>query len=179
MIPQITQEKLNALADQYARQLLNQVKEVLSQPAYHNSGELEESLKISITKATATEAPVILLTYADQGFFIGYKNPQWTSLPNVDKIKKWALIKTLSIGDIPGYTYGTAPNITDEKKIERIAWAIAKNKRKEDTWKQKKWKNASGLGDLLRSLNENTIKAWIKDVETILAESITTGAIMS
>jgi hypothetical protein len=179
MIPQITQEKLNQLAQQYASQLLSQVKAVLSQPAYRNSGELQESLKIVVTPATATEAPTILLTYADQGFYIGYKSPKWTQLPNIEKLKKWAETKSLSMGDIPGYEYGTASKLTEEKRKERIVWAIAKNKRKEDTWKQKKWKNAAGLGDLLKALNESTIQAWAKDVEKLLAEAISQGAVLS
>lgn len=179
MIPKSIQEQLNQLAHKYAQQLLSQVTGVLSQPQYQAEGELAESLKVSVTPSTDTQAPVILLTYADQGFFIGYKNPQWSTLPNIEKLTKWTQVKNISLGDIPGYTYGTAPNLSDEKKKERIAFAIAKNKLKTDSWKPKRWKNAANLGELLRDLNNDTIQAWVKEVETILAHSITTGQVLS
>lgn len=179
MIPAATQQLLNELAHKYGNELINNVRNVLSQPAYRNSGELADSLKLIITPATDTEAPTIVLTYADQGFFIGYKNPQWTKLPNIEKLKKWAETKITSLGDIPGYEYGTASSLSVEKQRERIVWAIAKDKRKEDTWKPKKWKNAARLGDILSMINKDTIEVWRKQVEEVLANSITTGQELS
>ncbi|HMG90754.1 MAG TPA: hypothetical protein VK589_11865 [Chryseolinea sp.] len=179
MIPKITQQKLDALAQQYATRLLGDVKEVFNRPEYINSGELADSVQVTIIKSTDNDAPVIALTYADQGFFIGYKNPQWTKLPVVAELEKWAAKRGLDFGNIPGYTYGTAPGLSTEKKIERIAWAIAKNKRKEDTWKQKKWKKSANLGDLLKDLNTETIAAYARDIEGLLADAISKGTAVS
>jgi len=179
MIPKVTQIKLDALASAYAARLLANVRQVFGQPQYSNSGELEDSVKVVTTRATETESPVIILTYADQGFFLGYKNPQWTKLPDINELIEWGEQRGLDFGNIPGYTYGTAPNLSDEKKVERIIWAIAKNKRREDTWKPKKWKNAAKLGDLLKNLNADTMKAYVTDVENLLAESISEGLVLS
>jgi len=179
MIPKITQTKLDAIAERYAAKLLADVKAVFDRPDYRNQGELADSLKVSVTKCTDRESPKIILTYADQGFYIGYKSPQWTKLPKIERLKKWAETKTISLGDIPGYEYGSASNISVEKQKERIVWAIAKNKRKEDTWKQKKWKNAAGLGDLLKDLNQSTIITYANDVENMLADAISKGKVVS
>jgi hypothetical protein len=179
MIPKITQAKLDDIANHYAEKLLADVKQVFSTPDYKNTSELFDSLKVTVTKATDTEAPVIVLTYADQGFFLGYKNPQWTKLPNIEKFLKWGNRRDLDMNNIPGYAYGSAPNLSEEQKVSRIVWAIAKNKRKEDTWKQKKWKNKAKLGDLLKLLNKDTLTSFAKDVEAILVKSIVTGTVLS
>lgn len=179
MIPKITQSKLDALAQQYATRLQRDVKQVFNQPGYRNSGELEGSVEVTVSKSTDKEAPVIVLTYADQGFYLGYKNPQWTKLPDIDKLKEWAKDRNLDFGNIPGYAYGTAPNLSDEKKAARIVWAIAKNKRKEDTWKPRKWKNAAKLGDLLKDLNTTTLQAYAKDMEELLAGALANGTVLS
>jgi hypothetical protein len=179
MIPKITQQKLDAIAQKYAARLLADVKAVLNTPQYKNSGELESSLKILVVPATDLEAPKIILTYADQGFYLGYKNPQWTKVPDIEKLKKWAETKVTDLGDIPGYEYGTASRLPIEKQKERIVWAIAKNKRKEDTWKPRKWKNAAKLGNLLSDLNVDTLSAYAKDVENLLADAISKGTAVS
>lgn len=175
MIPLITQQKLDAIAEQYGAQLMNDIQDVLNQPQFRNSGELAESLKLKITKASNKEAPKIIVEYAEQGFFIGYKSPRWTSLPKISELEKWAETKTFSF--VPGYS--NKPNIPEYKIKERIVWAIAKDKRKNDTWKQKKWKKAAGLGDVLKALNTTTMQAYVRDVETILADAISTGTVLS
>jgi hypothetical protein len=179
MIPKATQIKLNKLAYDYADRLLLDVKGVLGLPGYRTTGELANSLAISVKEATDEEPPKIALTYADQGFYIGYKNPSWTKLPEIERLKDWVKSKSLALGDIPGYEYGTAPALSVDQRATRIAWAIAKNKRREDTWKRKKWKNAAKLGDLLKELNSDSLKAYSMDIEEMLASAISTGKVMS
>ena len=175
MIPVETQKQLDQLAIKYANELYGRVKNVLGSPQFRNTGELEESLKLEITKATDKDAPVIILHYADQGYYLNYKSPSWVKQPNVEKLMKWAETKTF--GNIPGYT-GT-PNIPEYKQKLRIAFAIAKDKRKNDTWKPKRWKKAAGLGELLKNINVDVMEAYRKDVENILAKAISTGTVLS
>jgi hypothetical protein len=172
VIPKITQKKLDQLAAQYGDTLLKDIREVLGQPQYRNKGELFESLRLSLSNATDSEPPVILLEYADQGFYLGYKSPKWVKLPNIEKLKEWAATKVFRT--IPGYESGTS-SIPEFKKRERVAWAIAWNQRKNDAWRQRKWKNEAGLGSLLQKLNSDTIQAYAKDVEKLLADAISQG----
>jgi len=179
MIPKITQSKLDDIAERFASKLESDVKTLFSKPEYRSTNELLDSVAVKVTKASDTEAPLVILTYADQGYFIGYKNPQWTKLPNVDKLLEWIRSKKLDLGRIPGYSSGTAPNLTDEQRNSRIVWAIAKNQRKEDTWRPKRWKNSIKLSDLLKSLNDETLTAYTKDVETLLAGAIANGTVLA
>jgi len=174
MIPVQTQKKLDELAGHYSKKLLSDVYKVLSSSKYRRSGKLLDSLHIVVSRATQTEAPVILLRYADQGYYIGYKSPQWTRLPPVDDLLEWA--KNISFaGPIPGYKANSSSNLPPWKAKERIVWAIAKNKRKFDTWKAKPWKREAKLSDLLKDLNKSTIEAWVEDVEQILSDAISKG----
>jgi hypothetical protein len=175
MIPAQTQKQLDDLARKYGNELYGRVKTVLASPKFRNTGELEESLKLIITPATDKDAPVIILEYADQGYYLNYKSPSWVKQPNVEKLLKWAETKTFT--SIPGYK-GT-PNIPEYKQKERIAFAIAMDKRKNDTWKPKRWKKEAGLGELLKNINVEVLEAYRTDIEKILANSIATGSVLS
>ncbi len=176
MIPAATQTELNSIAQKYATELLGRVQGVLSGNEYKNKGELLDSLKVSVIPSTDNDAPIILLEYADQGYFIGYKNPQWTKLANVGNLEEWAQTKTFS--KIPGY--GTSStSLPLYKQQQRVAYAIAIDKQKNDAWKPKRWKRAAGLGDLLKSINAESMEAYVKACELILAKAITTGEVLS
>lgn len=169
MIPQVTQDKLNVLSNQYGQRLLADVQRVFAK--YSRTGKLLESPELTITRASDAEAPKIIITYADQGFFIGQRNPQWTKLPNFDNMEEWAKDVQFS-GPVPGYKNGVAPNLPPWKVKERIAFAIAKNKQRFDTHKPKRWKREVKLGTLLEELNKQTLENYTKDVEQILTAAI-------
>jgi hypothetical protein len=57
-------------------------------------------------------------------------------------------------------------------------WAIAKDKRKNDTFKRKPWRKKA-LSQVLKDMNRETLETYRKEVEDILAESISTGAVLS
>lgn len=168
MIPASVQHHLNKIAEEYGQRLLSQVKTVFEK--YSNSGALVRSLKLEIKKATDKSAPVISLIYDEQGYFIGYKSPRWSKQPNITKLLEWGQHKTFKT--IPGYK-GDASNLPEFKKRERVAWAIAKDKLKNDTWKPKRWKKEANIGALLKDLNEDTIlNGYKKEYQKILEQAI-------
>lgn len=179
MIPVQIQQKLNELAAKTARDLYQAAKDVLSKDTFRNTGELVDSLKVSVIPCKGDAPPEIILTYADQGYFLNYKSPKWTRVPNIDKMKAWAETIDFS-GPVPGYKNGVS-TLPPWKVKERIISAIAWNKRKHDTWKAKPWKGKKGidLGKLLRDLNQATLEAWAREVENILVHGIETGEILS
>ena len=168
MIPEAIQHRLNEIADKHGRIIYDQIKATLSKRQFTNTGELAQSLQLQITRATDRDTPRILITYADQGYFIGYKNPQWTKLPPVDELMKWAETKTFFFF----FGYKSSRNLTPFKPRERVVWAIAKNKKAQDTWKPKRWKRASKLGDLLADMNTEMIDAFTKEVLDAVADSL-------
>jgi hypothetical protein len=169
MIPLITQQKLNLIAEQYSKQLQQDVRKIFDK--YKRSGALTESIQMTVTKATSTEAPKIIVTYADQGFFIGMKSPQWTKLPNMGNLQKWSEDVSFS-GPVPGYKNGVAPNLPAWKIKQRQLWAIAKSKQKFDKWTPKMWKRQAKLPELLRQLNAETIAAYERDITKLLTQAI-------
>jgi hypothetical protein len=169
MIPVSTQIKLNELAQKFGQRLLTDVQRAFEK--YSRSGALAESAELTITKATATEAPKIIITYADQGFFINQRNPQWTKQPDVSKLEEWAKDVQFS-GPIPGYKNGLAPNLPPWKANERRLWAIAKSKQKFDTHKRKPWKRDAKLGAFLAEMNTVTLDAYRNEVEKLLTDAL-------
>jgi hypothetical protein len=179
MIPKVTQDKLNAIAEARAKELYTRAYDILTQDEYTNKGELADSLKITWFRATDVNPPRILLTYKLQGFILGLKKMSWVKVPNLQKLKDWGEAINFS-GPIPGYK-GSADNLPPWKRQERILNAIAFDKRKNETWKQKPWKGKRGMkiGELISEINTETKLTWKNDVEQILSESIATGKILS
>lgn len=173
MIPESVQHHLNDIAAEYGNRLLSQVKTVFEK--YSNSGALVQSLKLEIKKATATTAPVISLIYDEQGYFIGYKNPQWSKLPRIERLLEWAQTKTFT--RVSGVKNDS--NLPEFKRREKVVWAIAKDKLKNDTWKPKRWKREANIGQLIRHLNADTIlNGYKKEYQKIL-ESAIEGTLVS
>lgn len=179
MIPKHLQPKLDELAKEYGARLYSSAREVLGRDEYRNTGELVESLRVSIIPCSDNSPPEIVLEYADHGYFLNYKGPKWTRVPSLEKLRAWAETIEFS-GPVPGYQNG-AGSLPPWKRKERIVSAIAWNKRKRDTWIQKPWKGKRGidLGKILRELNQSTATAWARAVENTLAEAIETGKILS
>lgn len=169
MIPPEIQQALNAVAEKYGREMMQQVRRALEK--YRRSGQLVDSVDLTITKATDTNPPVIIVSYADQGFYIGQRQPQWTRLPDVSNLEEWSKHVQLT-GPVPGYKNGLAPNLPPWKANLRRLWAIAKNKQKYDTHRPKRWKREAKLVDIIREINTETTAAFSAEVERILTSAL-------
>jgi hypothetical protein len=159
------QQQLNELAQDFGRRLLSDLQKAFTR--YKRSGALVDSLELSIINASESEAPKIVVTYADQGFFIGQKSPQWTKLANIDKLQDWAKDITFT-GPVPGYKNGIAPKLPPWKAAERRIWAIAMSKKKFDTHKQRRWKREAKLGNFLKDINSEALALYNGNVEKVL-----------
>jgi len=168
MIPAQVQKQLDALAEEYGPRLMADVKKALAK--YSRTGEMANSVTLLITRATDTEPPRVIVQYADQGYYIGQKNPQWTRLPNVDDLLKWSENVQFT-GAIPGYKNGAA-NLPPWKAKQRVVFAIAYSKKKWDTHKPKPWKREAKLGDILKKLNTETIAAYKEAFQKVLTAAI-------
>jgi hypothetical protein len=166
------QDQMNALADRYAAELRNAVSKELSKPSYKSSGMLASSVKVSVTPSTGYKPPVINLEVADYGELIGKRKMLWVKQPPLQKMIDHIQKKNISLTKIPGYVSG-APNLPESKKIERVAFAMAVKKRRDDTFKRRPWKKQS-FPDVLRKLNSETIEKFGGHIERMLASSIAT-----
>jgi hypothetical protein len=175
MIPKQTQEKLNTLASVYSQEIFNSASNAIKK--YSRSGATLDSLKVTWLKSTDKEPPRIILIFELQAALFEVRKMSWVRLPKIDNLEAWAESVNLD-GPVPGYKNGVAPNLPPWKAKLRKLWAIAKDKRTNDTWKRKPWRKVA-LSDVLKQLNKATLEAWEKDVEDILTESLQTGTVLT
>jgi hypothetical protein len=149
---------LNTLAEQKAQELLARAKKILDTPKYRASGDLAESLAVSVEKGTATEPPVITLSFADQGQFLSMRNPSWGRVPEIEKLEKW--VRDRGTARFRYVTGRKLSSMSEDEKVSKIAsgiaWAYRKHQLK---WKPKTWRKAT-LVKLLEDLNEQTARVW-------------------
>lgn len=167
-LPIEIQRQLNHLADKYARLFSVRIGNELEK--IRATGELEESVTVHVQKATAHSSPEILVKFAPHGDYIGKKKLLFTKLVPGKKLVDWMNAEGITPSRIPGYKNG-APNLTDEQKRERFAFAIGKDKKVNDTWKRKQWKRKA-LTETLKRLNVEIIAAYTREVEQIMAREI-------
>lgn len=170
MISPLQQAQLNTLAERYAREMFRSTAEALKK--YDRSGRTSNSLKVTWLKSTDREPPRILLVFEKQAALFEVRRMSWVKIPDIENLSQWA--ESVNFNSVPGYKNGVAGNLPPWKAKERIIWAIARDKRKNDTWKRKPWRRAA-LSDVLKQLNAATLEAYRKEVEETLAESLSTG----
>ena len=163
---------LNNMAERYAGELFQRAKNILSNATYRVTDELLNSVKVVWLKATESQGPRILFIFAEHGIFLDQRSPKWVKISNINKLIEWVEAKGIDkFKSIPGYKYGGS-NLSADKKIKRVAFAIAMDKRKNDTWKRKRWKR-DVLRDMLLRMNLELNEAFAIEVEKIIADSIT------
>lgn len=168
-IPEATRQKLHSLANRYALILRQRVVSALQR--YNATGSLIDSIEVTVVSGVGDYGPQIKMTYEDHGDFLTKKKMLFVKLPPIEDMKAWMEARNINTSRIPGYTDGSIPNISEDKKRERIAWAISIDKRMNDTWKRKDWKRKP-ISTLLKELNVEIITAYRQDVEKELASYI-------
>lgn len=150
--------RLNAIANQYRDILYRSLRDVLSQPRYTNTGAGLSSLTVDVIQGTQTKSPQLVVTFDDHILFMDKRRLQWTKLPDMKGLLAWAETKTSS-----------------EKEARKLAWAVAWDKKKNDTWKPKLWRK-KGLGPALREMNQVILASYEAAIEQELAQSVKTAA---
>jgi hypothetical protein len=135
------------IADEYRGKIEAGIRQVISQPKYRASGEGLSSLTVTVIEGNAKKSPVIVVTIADQIVRLESRNLQWTELPNMKNLLSWASYKK-----------------SDPKEAKQLAWAVAKDKQKNDTWKPKLWRRQS-LSAALKEMNKAMVAAFDKAIE--------------
>lgn len=145
--------KLNDIAQRYRDVIHQAIHDVLSQDRYKNTGAGAASLVVDVEDGDSNKAPVIRISFDDHLIFLDKRKMQWTKLPNMKKLLEWA--ETVK---------------PDKKEAARLAWAVAWDKKKNDTWKAKPWRKKS-LSNVLKEMNALVKEAYDKAA----AEDLTTS----
>jgi len=126
--------KLNDIAHHYKDLVSRSLHAVLQQ--YSNTGAGLASLTVDVVDGNENIAPQIKIGFDEHLIYLNQKKPQWTKLPDVERLIIWAKTKG-----------------KDDKQAKKMAWAIAWNMKKHDTWKRRPWRKKS-LSQVLKEMNE-------------------------
>lgn len=146
-------EALNGIANEYGGLIERAVKDVLSQPRYSNTGAGVGSVRVEVIAGDSSKAPAINVTFDDHLIMLNNRKLQWTRLPNINELMKWASTKK-----------------DNEKEAKQLAWATAWNQKKYDIWNAKPWRKRS-LSQVLKSMNEELLKKYDEAIEADLVEA--------
>jgi hypothetical protein len=146
---------LNDIAHRHQSIIKHSIQEVLRGPKYSNTGAGAESVTVDVVEGDVTKSPVIQITFDDHVKLLDKRKMQWTELPDMKKLMEWASTKR-----------------DDPKKAEKLAWAVAWDKKKHDTWKAKPWRKKS-LSAVLKELNQNVLAAFDQAIEQDMQEAAT------
>lgn len=144
---------LNEIAHEFAPQMHRSIVDVLSQPRYTNTGLGVASVKVEVVAGNELTAPSLAISFDDHLIMLNKSKMEWTRLPNIERLVAWAKTKQ-----------------PDEKKAEKLAWAVAYDKRKNDTWKPKLWRKKS-LSQVLKEMNEELVKRYDAAIEADLVDA--------
>lgn len=147
MYSENTVMKMNDIAHRYKDIIQQAIHDVLSQDRYKNTGAGAASLTTVVIDGNTNKAPQIIVSFDDHLIFLDKRRLQWTRLPDIKKLMEWA--ETVK---------------PDKKQAERLAWAVAWDKRKNDTWKSKPWRKKS-LSVVLKEMNKMVLDAFDKAID--------------
>ena len=145
---------LNEIAKDYRGKLEAAIKAVLSQARYTNTGRGVQSVKVEVVTGNASQSPALVVQLDDYVLLLDRSKMQWTKLANVKNLIEWAKTKR-----------------STEREWKALAWATAVKKKNTDAWKPKKWRK-KGLGQTLRDMNAEMIKAFEEAIEQDWQEGI-------
>lgn len=152
MYSQITIAKLNDIAQRYRGIIQQSIQNVLSQ--YKNTGAGLASVTVDVVEGDASQAPQINIQFDDHVLILDKRKVQWTKLPDMKAMIEWAETKT-----------------TTRDQAERLAWAVAWDKKKNDTWKPKAWRKKS-LSGVLKEMNQLILQEYDAAIEQDLQQAI-------
>jgi hypothetical protein len=147
--------KLNDVAYEYRDKIYRSIYTELNQPKLKNTGAGLASLTVTVDEGNANRSPAIIVNVDQHIFRLESRGMQWTKLPNMKKLLEWAEHKK------PG----------DPKAAKALAWGTAMDKKKNDTWKPKRWRRKS-LSATLKDMNKELLAAFDRAIQEEMNKAI-------
>lgn len=150
--------KLNTIAQQYRDVIHRALHDILSQPRYRNTGAGLASLIVDVIDGDSNKSPQIVIHFDDHLLYMDKRRVEWTKLPEIKKLLAWAETKK-----------------SDPTEAKKLAWAVAWDKKKNDTWRSKPWRKKS-LGPALREMNRMIMQGFEQAIEEDLKKATKAAA---
>lgn len=146
--------KLNTIAHQYRDLIDRSLHQVLSDPKYRNTGASLAEVNVSVVDGDESKAPQVIVHLPDSLVILDKRKVQWTKLPPVKELLAWAQTKE-----------------SNPVRAKKLAWAVAWDKKKHDTWKAKPWRKKS-LSAVLKDMNKQVLISFDQAIEEDLQTTI-------
>lgn len=157
--PEMVREFVNETLQDWGVTVLQVLAEQIKKKKLVLSGELLDSLKFDTLKAAGDQTAKLFLLFQESGRIKDMKALTYKKQPPIKEIE--AFVRKVGVAKfkyVPGYTSpGKRP--TDDIAIRRIAWGIARHKKKVNTTKPKKWFSKTFYG-MLNPLIDNLIEGY-------------------
>lgn len=144
--------KLNDIAHRY-KDLIHQAVHDAIVKNIRNTGEAAASLTVEVIDGNRQKSPEIVISFVDYLIYFNHRRIEWTKLPNINKLTAWAETK-----------------VPDKKAARRLAFAVAWDKQKNDTWRAKPWRR-KGLSAVLKEMNQLVLDSFNEAIEEDLQEA--------
>ena len=143
-------QRFNEIAHRYKAIAHRSITEVLNQ--YRNTGAGVASVRVEVVEGTSTKSPDINIEFDDHLIVLNKRKVEWTKLPAMKDLVAWAETKK-----------------ANPQEAKQLAWAVAWDKKKNDTWKAKPWRKKS-LSEVLKDMNKQILEAFDKAIEQEIVE---------
>ncbi|MEM7550890.1 MAG: hypothetical protein AAF363_14500 [Bacteroidota bacterium] len=170
MIPKEMQVQLDAIAERYLPLFVQDFRATFSKPKFKGEGISADSVRGHIEYSTAQKPPKIIISYDEGAEFVGKRKLVYLKQAPVDQLLATVKKPGFRIKKVPGYKNG-APNLSQDKKEKRVAFAIAISRLKGFKTKRKKWK-VDALFQQMPKLNQDTLAAYDQEIGIIMNETI-------
>lgn len=157
MYSERTVMKLNEIAHRY-RGLIHQAIHDVITKNIRNTGEAAASLTVDVIEGDRNRAPELVVSFVDYLIYFNHRRIEWTKLPNINKLTQWAETK-----------------VADKAAARRLAFAVAWDKQKNDTWKAKPWRR-KGLSAVLKEMNQLVLDRFDQAIEEDMQEAARPGS---
>lgn len=146
--------KLNDIAQRYKSMLQRSISEILSDSRYRNTGAGAASVTVEVIDGDNNKSPQLIINFADHMLFLDKRKLQWTQLPNMKNLIEWAETKK-----------------SNPIEAKKLAFAVAYDKKKNDTWKAKPWRKKS-LSNVLKEMNVLILQSFEQAIDEDNQEGI-------
>lgn len=120
-------EAIEEVSEYFAIETIQRWMKAIRRRKLVNTKQLINSLDQETRKDLSRLVVVMNFAFEDYGRFQDIKKKKWSSQPPIDKILEWVKSKGIESFGTDPRPYKTKPK-TEERRLNEIAWGIAKHK---------------------------------------------------
>ena len=168
---------MDEIAKAWSLDLLQKLIANINRKKLTNTSQLLSSLSQETRSQLSQAVTVIAIGFEEYGRYWDMKNNRWSKQPPIEDILEY--VKKRGIG-----FFGTDPTPnkskpkTSQRRLNEIAWGIARNRKKNIKWKSRPWFQSTFYKSL-NALREELLLGWqergIEEIKNSLSDRLKRG----